>query len=228
MQHTVGYKSSAALPITIAYKCSKCGYLNIHKCELQANSFGFTEDSANKDINIELNLKIRTIQESNDWNDLKSVGLDGVCFKCKNAEKWSSKKPPTKLFSFGSHKNNKDEGPFSEEARPIIVLIGKDDANNKEAKRLRLISFFMEHDKDNFYRTIEKCKDAKSIAKKCQDLTYSELFTEDLLSSIQALIQKETIDSASQKEAAVKHIKEFFSKLEEEIPLAYLNSLKKA
>ena len=91
MQHTIGYTVEGSLPIQIAYNCSKCGYLNIQKCVLHAQEFGFTKAEANANCSDALNARIKTIQDSKDSYALRSAGIEGKCRKCKYVEHWSHK-----------------------------------------------------------------------------------------------------------------------------------------
>ena len=123
----------------------------------------------------------------------------------------------------------KEEIP--QESYPVIIAtgaIGTNRGSEKEGKLLRQISMFMETDKDDFFKRIKKYKNCKKICKMLDDLKhmYSELFSDEFLSSIAELAQKEETEGVSQKEAVIELIETHLTRLENEAPVAYLNTLK--
>ena len=285
MKHTVGYTADASLPIQIAYKCSNCGYLNIRKCILHTEEFGFTKNALNTNVSEAFNLRINAIQNGRNIDVLKNAAIEGKCLRCKNTEKWSKKEglsyttltrivaffvvlliigipfyqvlsedrtsiktpsPDTQLLlgigipvalvviltivvviSFIKRKNNKN-GEIPKESLPVIVRIGDVQDDSEEWKTLRQTTAFMENEKDTFIKTIKKCKSVKKIYEELTNIKrfYSELFSEDLLSKIDVLSQKEELDGVSQKESAIRIIEAYLTHLEDNAPINYLNSLK--
>ena len=282
MKHTIGYTVEASLPIQIAYRCSKCGYLNIRKNVLHAEEFGFTKDVANTNVSDSFNARIKAIQDGNNIDALRGASIEGKCLKCKHVENWSKKEglttwgwtrvalffllvlfigiPIFEVFSdngvalstpssqvqsiigigvpialavvviivliFMFAKRNKKED-IPKESYPVIIAIGEKQGNNKEGKLLRQISLFMESDKDDFIRKINKCKNCKKIYTMLDDMKhmYSEIFNDDFLSSIAELTHKEETEGVNQKEAVIKSIESRLTRLEDEAPVAYLKTL---
>lgn len=283
MKHTIGYTVEASLPIQIAYRCSKCGYLNIRKTVLHTEEFGFTKDAANSSVSDSFNARIKAIQDSNSIDALRDAAIEGKCLRCKNVERWSKKEGLTPwgwirvalffllalfigipifnalsdtgvasrtlssqtqniigigipialaviviiLLVFVFVRSNKKED-IPKESYPVIIAIGENQGNDKEGKLLRQISTFMEMDKDDFFKKIKKYKNCKKICNMLDDLKhmYSEVFSDDLLSSIADLSHKEETEGVSQKEAVIALIEAHLTRLENEIPAAYLNALK--
>ena len=285
MKHTVGYTANASLPIQIAYRCSNCGYLNIHKCILHTEEFDFTKNAVNSSVSEAFKSRINAIQNGRDIEALKNAAIEGKCLRCKNIEKWSKKEglssltvirialffvlvlfigiPVFQVFSEDSvsvktpspnnqlllgigipaalvvfliivgivflvkGRNNK-KVDIPKESLPVIITIGEIQNDSEEWKTLRQTTAFMENEKDTFIKTIKKCKSVKKIYVELTNIKriYSELFSEELLSKIDILSQKEELDGVSQKESAIRIIEAYLTHLEDNAPINYLNSLK--
>ena len=123
-------------------------------------------------------------------------------------------------------KENKKE-TVSKEALPIIISVGDKRGNSREETLFRKISLFMDIDKEGFIKRIHKCKDAKRIRKKVEDMRqmYSILFDDDFISALDELTTKEELEQNNQKDAALSVVETHLSALEEEAPLVYLDYL---
>ena len=92
MQRTIGYNYSVTIPVTIEYNCSKCQYLNVKTINITEKTFGTTKYNAHASAVSALNERIKNLQNSADYNNLKEASIVGKCCKCNNIEKWSARR----------------------------------------------------------------------------------------------------------------------------------------
>lgn len=90
MKHTIGYSTEVSLPVTISYKCSKCGEENIQVVTLRGDFFGSKSNSEKVATEI-LQRNLDTLITSGDQDELKNIGIYSRCAFCGNTAPWSSR-----------------------------------------------------------------------------------------------------------------------------------------